>query len=340
MYCRKCGQPLSEGAGFCSRCGAVQAGGNGEQGSPDKESFRRQEFIDDWDVDGEVKKDQKPKPTPGPKLEKKGAGKVWLGILIGILVSALAVCGCYFVPRILGVGAAGSEERLEGAGFDTPEAAIEAFARAYSEKDIDKMYKCCAQESYAEHATVEKRIEFLQSWTPTLKMISGESRESLRVGAESRRAQLFNSFFYNMFLYPVFHRMDAEDLFYMTFTEQQLQEMGISAGDITLDHLGSIQYEGLISVEEFCIKTGNERLWDSYTNESTRKNLSQQEDMYGGNIEEQAAKLTIDGKRYYLFVAAIEYDGKWYVRDTGTMVGALLALETSRGGLYSEDDMK
>ncbi|MCR5268834.1 MAG: zinc ribbon domain-containing protein [Lachnospiraceae bacterium] len=340
MYCRKCGQPLSEGAGFCSRCGAVQNAGNQGTDSPDKESFRRQKFIDDWDVDGEVKKDQKPKPTPGPKQEKKGAGKVWLGILIGILVSALAVCGCYFALRFLGDGSAGTAERMEGSGFDTPEAAIEAFARAYSEKDIEKMYKTCALESYAKHATLEARIEYLGAWVPNFKLTSVSSSESIKFNAELRRGQLFDWCFYKMFLYPLFHRMGEEDLFYMTYGKEKLDERGISAGDITIDHLGKIQYEGLMSVEEFCRETDNGDLWDSYTNEINRKSMKRQEDLFGGDIEERAAKFSIDGKRYYLLVAAIEYDGKWYVRDTATWLSAILNLEPSHGGLCSEDDWK
>lgn len=105
MYCIKCGNELKEGMKFCTKCGTPVVGNTGT-GEPAKTS-----------VGSEVGK--RPKAISG---NKKVFGIGAVAALIVILVL-------------------GSLMKGSGAGFSSPEKAMEAYLDGFSHADFDRMLK-------------------------------------------------------------------------------------------------------------------------------------------------------------------------------------------------------
>lgn len=141
MYCRACGAPLEQGARFCRSCGA-----------PAPESEQPVLLV---------------QPDIAQTGKKRGgsAGKFWLGLLAGVLCCAIAA-GVFALCR-----KGGAETKLEGSGFDSPEAAMQAYLDGLLNGDAEKAISSFAIETFTAHfdwkTYAERRSMYLpNSYSP------------------------------------------------------------------------------------------------------------------------------------------------------------------------------
>ena len=102
MYCRSCGCKLEPEARFCRSCGA-----------PVPEPLPVQPVVQILTPE-----------QPAEQMARKpsgGWGKFFFGLLAGVLCCAIAV-GVFALCR-----KGGAETKLEGSGFDSPEAAMQVY---------------------------------------------------------------------------------------------------------------------------------------------------------------------------------------------------------------------
>lgn len=102
MYCRSCGCKLEPEARFCRSCGAP---------APEPQPVQPVVQI----LTPEQPAEQTARKPSG------GWGKFFFGLLAGVLCCAIAA-GVFALCR-----KGGAETKLEGSGFDSPEAAMQAY---------------------------------------------------------------------------------------------------------------------------------------------------------------------------------------------------------------------
>jgi hypothetical protein len=64
-----------------------------------------------------------------------------------------------------------------------------------------------------------------------------------------------------------------------------------------------------------------------------KKNVRENEKIFGGDIECLVAELDIDGEDYLLFADLIKYEDKWYVLRTNGFAGMFIGLTATSGGI-------
>ena len=92
--------------------------------------------------------------------------------------------------------AALAEIRHESEGYDSPEAAVEAYVEALNRGDVDDMIAAFAIESFVDRCDAETALQYLQSINPMLLAavpVNGAYSRSLLINA--RRAQIANRLF-------------------------------------------------------------------------------------------------------------------------------------------------
>ena len=123
MYCRSCGCKLEPEARFCRSCGA-----------PAPEPLPVQPVVQILTPE-----------QPAEQMARKpsgGWGKFFFGLLAGVLCCAIAV-GVFALCR-----KGGAETKLEGSGFDSPEAAMQAYLDGLLNGDAEKAISSFAIETF------------------------------------------------------------------------------------------------------------------------------------------------------------------------------------------------
>ena len=301
MYCGSCGAKVSDDLKKCPECGA---------------SF---EQYKDLLPTSEIRNEK------NRKREKKKSRFV-RGLVLFLLV--LLCIAATFVGGIIYNRMNAKSATIEGPGFKTAKSAMQAFAKAFAEKDIDKMYSCCAVESYVEHYDYEKFLERINAYMPNNMMMTGEDETSRRLNRAVRQNELTRSFFY-MYQYVSL----PEDSFVLDMMTVSLDNM--DADDI-VDELKGTERIGEIKLVDI---KDPARYIENTNPDMKKKYYEANEKVYGGNIDSCAAKFEIDGEDWIMFADLIEYDGRWYVLNTSGYFGSIAGLAVNLGGIVRESDL-
>ncbi len=266
--------------------------------------------------------------------QKKSPAGLWIALIASfVVILAMGVVIALLLLR-------SSKAHYEGPGFDSAEAAAEAFAKAYSEKDIDGMYKACAIESYVEHYDLEGLIEHVQSYLPNKFYLYGKSDATAALNARLRETELTRNF-YNLFETPVWNHSDLADQRGMVISLEKTGMKEITGLLEGVDAIDRIKVKEVETVSTFCDETGQQALKENYFRDGNKKNMSAWERIYDGKIEDLAVLMEIDGDRYYLFLQTISYDGKkWYVLNTHGTLASILGLDVYSGGLCPASELR
>ena len=146
MYCRSCGCKLEPEARFCRSCGA-----------PVPEPLPVQPVV-------QILTPEQPAEQTARK-PSGGWGKFFFGLLAGVLCCAIAA-GVFALCR-----KGGAETKLEGSGFDSPEAAMQAYLDGLLNGDAEKAISSFAIETFTAHfdwkTYAERRSMYLpNSYSP------------------------------------------------------------------------------------------------------------------------------------------------------------------------------
>lgn len=146
MYCRSCGCKLEPEARFCRSCGA-----------PAPEPLPVQPVV-------QILTPEQPTEQTARK-PSGGWGKFFFGLLAGVLCCAIAV-GVFAL-----CWKGGAATKLEGSGFDSPEAAMQAYLDGLLNGDAEKAISSFAIETFTAHfdwkTCAERRSMYLpNSYSP------------------------------------------------------------------------------------------------------------------------------------------------------------------------------
>ncbi|MCR5507496.1 MAG: zinc ribbon domain-containing protein [Lachnospiraceae bacterium] len=317
MFCVKCGHPLKDGAVFCPKCGTKQS-------------------ADSTGPVREIRWDPAPIPDDDKKKKKKKGrgGKVILALFMILLIAAGVVFG-RLIPMPFIDKVSGSGDRLEGPGYSSADEAALAFANAYSKQDIEGMYKACAIESYVANMSVEKRLEWMQSLNPMIKVLAGDDPETENSNVYGRRANLYLTYFYRMFMYSS-HGPDSP---LMNGTTVVIGDEGIDMDEV-LDELDLI---GRLKGRK--IKVGKAKEADTLSRireyrDNYDKLIERFESMAGGDVEDRIVSIDIDGEEWYMFLDLIKYGNRWYVLNPHGAAAAIYNIDPTSGGMVMKKDIE
>lgn len=218
-------------------------------------------------------------------------------------------------------------QTLEGSGFDSPEAAITAYAKALSEGDVEGMLRTFAIESYVENYDLEaqiKRVGFYL-FTPNEAGLPNDSQYKQELNNYSRLAavttQIINGYFAltgvdNSKTYLPFSKQEEN-------WEETLDDFLEQLESPKLDKkLSSIEIGDVLTAEDLL----SDESYEVYDPESPYGDFLDVEEFYDLAIE-----IAFDGEDYYLFMLTAKIDGKWYNITTHSPLAVQSCLDSTTG---------
>lgn len=326
-FCTGCGTQLADEAQFCSVCGKrteepqAQAGGAGGKGQPQAGA-------------GGAGENRQPPAAPDARTAKKGPGWI-LFLLLGFAAAAIVMV-ILLATGILRMDLGGSEPRLEGEGFDSPEEAAVAYAEYLKKGDLEGMLSTFAVESYVDNFDLEAYCELLgnfQLYTASSLGTAFPDGEGLaeKINVEMRRGTIIDRIYYQYMV----GLLSGTEL-----------EVVVKAGQLVtppdqreeqLDELMRVlrQDPGFSNMkigEALCAE-------DMLSEDDFERYLKNLDRSYRGadEIQDVCLELTIDGEDYRLFIQTGRYHGKWYNLTFDGVLGSMSGISVVSGGLCPAD---
>ena len=282
----------------------------------------------------------------GAKATKKTLKLSPLSFVLGILL-AVCLAAVFLLTGVMRFGSGGgSRGRIEGAGYSTPEEAMQAYLEAMKAGDFDAMYALYAVESYCEGYDLGRQIEYVGAFSPAFSgMYLGTPAESggdafvQDRNVEVRKAQI-TGYINNQLM-----ALSAFDASVKGGDPDVLEEI-ISGQIIANPDQGIIEtcrqmMSGISCAKDIQI-TGTvppESLNEIYMSEKNREQLQTRADISGaGEIRSVVGSFTLAGKRFYLGMDAADYGGKWYLITAPGNIATITGASYTSGGLMPADD--
>ncbi len=271
-YCTNCGAVLPDDARFCVSCGSAR---------PNSARF------------GPVRAE-----TPGRKGWNLGMFLLGLGLALVLIVGLTLVFH----------GSFGGKRKLEGHGFQTPEKAVSAYAKAMINGDLDGMLSTFALESAAENLNRKAWIAFCGSYPNMDAFESGilpaESDLAIALDAEGLRAKTGRMIYmqYEKVLLDLYDYKSSVSNYVVLQDDESAREFVAELkkpnpfADAAVGEV--FNAEELLSDD---VRQAYEDIKDQFT------------EMYGvDDIKNLALELEIDGEDYLLIFVVGKYNGRWY----------------------------
>jgi hypothetical protein len=219
---------------------------------------------------------------------------------------------------------------IEGAGYDSPEEAAEAYLEALKDQDLDAMLATFAVESYVENFDFEAGIERLNSYNPFNSYLpypnTGDYTKQLNIA--TRRDQIAGQISWQYLTYNVPEALN--DGMTVTFEDEATMQ----------DFISDFEKDTENYIFEDLTITGAmppEDLTDLYLKEKNQKNIARWANVIGVG-EEGVVNVVItfeaDGKTWVFCPQIVKYDDKWYLEALTGNLSNLLGLQIGSGGIY------
>jgi hypothetical protein len=243
-----------------------------------------------------------------------------IAILLAImLVLTLAACG-------------GNNSRgvIEGSGYASPKAAVEAYLDALKIADIDLMMSTFAVETYAKNYDMAAFLRLYSFIIPrTDGSLPSNNEFTTTVNKYRRHGSIAFSIadqYMNLFL-PDHEWTNLKTM--RAIGEQEI-ETHMEAFDIPLymDTLRSLQ------IIDFIPPASVDR---NYETEATQMLIEQRAKICGADkIEGVIARVEIDRKTYLFCFETAAYGNKWYILNLGGIPAVSLGIPLNAGGIVLE----
>ncbi len=241
-------------------------------------------------------------------------------LIVSLVLNVALVCVNVLKPKHV---------KFEGNGFNSPEKAISAYAKAFSEGDVTKMLSTFAIETYVENYDLKDKIESTGSYgyynAEVGLMNDGEYTSDINkyTRANYLVIQFKDAYFFlegidNSQTFVVFSPRGGE-------REEKIEEHIKMLENPDFDKkLSDIKIGEILHVEDLDLDT------------EALKNVDY--DLSYGYLNadelcELAIEMEIDGEEYYLFMLTAKYGNKWYNVSVLPSAGILYGMDTSAGGL-------
>lgn len=297
MYCRSCGCKLEPEARFCRSCGAP---------APEPQPVQPVVQI----LTPEQPAEQTARKPSG------GWGKFFFGLLAGVLCCAIAV-GVFALCR-----KGGAETKLEGSGFDSPEAAMQAYLDGLLNGDAEKAISSFAIETFTAHfdwkTYAERRSMYLpNSYSPDW---FGAEQVNLAVRFRDAAGALYTQYRLIALADTPYDMQDGIDAVHFDSADDLENFTREFADD---DIRSNMHVEEIMCAEEYPDADFQER----YASEANTKNREGLRKECGADeLCTVFASLSFDGEQYWFAMETACYDGVWYNLSLNGNGGALLGL--------------
>ena len=356
MFCPKCGFQTEEGAKFCRKCGynmglvnreirpaeAAPAGGSGEpaqqagaaQGYGQGGYAAAQNYSQPAQAvpaaAANTSFEAPAESNAAPRKSRKKLSPV-LTFILGIALAAVLVMILFFTGVMrFGGGASSSAQRIEGAGYDTPEDAIRAYAEALKKQDLDGMISTFAVESYCENYNADMAAGIVQMTNINMAvnnpMPDGGNSVVSALNRDLWKASIQSSIISQMMIMadankdlvtgvPVHISNDSEDDSVLREAVHTFEKLP----DLSTMEIGDVIYA--------------EGVFPKYVDENNIRNLRRFAARDGADgFKSLGLLLTIDGKSAFLCMDTVRYNGRWYNIRCSGMLGALIGMHSLSGG--------
>ncbi len=266
---------------------------------------------------------------PAPAPQKKGSGKalfIIIGLAAGVVLTSLIAC------VVMMINSKKTPAKVEGAGYDSPEEAVEAYLNFLKEGDLDGAVSTFAVESCIDHYDMEKYLEWVQYVGITMPFAARQSpvlsydSEFLReLNVESRRAYILNGIC-NQVISAAFMHSGEEEVVDRLVSRTMYELEDEDAVEHVLDFL---ETDPRLETIEIGDRLYEEDLLDS--DDLLDTYIKHYKKIWDSDIEMVMYEVEIDGEDYILFMLCVCYDGKWYIADFNNPVSLALGSGPFKG---------
>ena len=329
MFCKYCGNQVDDDSRFCQVCG-----------KPVALNMRRMQATNISTQSPQPGR-QDPRsyePYKGSIKHKKRLSSV-LTFVLGLAVVAVVAVVLLF-GGILSFGSISTKDsktKVEGDGFNTPEAAAAGYIEALKEQDLDKMLSAFAVETYCDNYDTAKRVKYEKSmlWSDEDSIISPTESDFVDKKNEYiRQAYILGNISNQAIMLSKYESEDDFDLsqykgeYYDISTGQEVDE--IVEGLYDLPDLSKLEIEKIFSIEEFDdMDEGffhREMVWADYLGADGYKSVG--------------VSALLNGRRYIFTMDMAKYQDRWYIVSLPGYIGRLLGMNGYLGGLIAYDDIE
>ena len=313
MFCKKCGKENAEGTKFCRFCGENMAV-------------------------------QQP---AGSQVKKRGLSPVLAFVLGMALIAALGAA--LFAGGLLRFGGSGKKTtRVEGDGFETPEAAITAYAEALQAQDVERMISCFAVESYAENYDAVKACERMGVIMPqdalwNKPLAPTESDFVAKLNVEKRRSEVLDVIVRHSVVLAYYSGGEGNEGFY-----DAMQMIPVTYSDLDdaekeraiRETLQAMQTIPDLSAMQIGTTYEPYELSNNYLNTANLRQIKRSADTFNAEgVKSVALMPTLNGRTFILTLDAVRFQGRWYLLGAGNL-SILLNTDTYHGGLVPKDEVE
>ncbi len=218
--------------------------------------------------------------------------------------------------------------RIEGPGFDTPEAAVTAYIEAFQQNDLNAMLSTFAMESFVEHYDLAKYVKRIGAYNLNVGYVPNLGEYSAALNLEFRRAQIAGFIRQQYLSFTGATCIDGMPIPCEKDTPGEEFLASIFATD-DAPMLSAIEFEG-----EILEPSELESVREYYYAKANLNNITLQTTYYGGeSFRSFAAMFKINGEPYVLAMDVILYGGRWYNLTPYGILSALMRIDSFSGGL-------
>jgi hypothetical protein len=266
-------------------------------------------------------------------VKPKGKGKVLLAGLVGVVVGALIVGGIAF-SGLLNPGASSETgsagAKLEGPGFDTPEAAAMAYLEGLKNKDMNAMLSAFAYESYVEKCDYKAFLNRMRAHVPYATYACPFPKDD-RLGREAdvrgRLGYVLDSTLTSLET-TVSPHLYGEGVTLTVTSEAEVDAFQRQTESDFVDYVFA-DLDGMTALEPAALNS-------VYGEEVNQRNIAATLPYYGLAQEEYrdvAISFTAGSSLWYFLPSAAKYNGKWYLLNHSGNLAALMGVSETNGGL-------
>ena len=218
---------------------------------------------------------------------------------------------------------------VEGPGFNSPEEAILAYARALQKGDVQEILSTFAIETYVDKYDLTAWIENSGAYTISAQQpIPSSDEYTMGLNRIARQYNITKNLTY---MYMTLGKVE-NFVSPITFNGEPYDKPSELVDDMVIynwmDMLAKMEIGNVLRFEDLFqdVEQVNRAL------ENNKRYLNCQE------LIPLAVELTIDGEQYYLCVDVACYDGRWYNCNFFGTIGIYLGASALGGGLYPLED--
>lgn len=322
MFCNKCGKQNPDGAAFCNTCGNPM---------PVKQPATQQPVAQQPAVQPPVMQQPVVQKPAAPVQEKPVKEKKPLDKKLLLALIAGIVCGALVMFLVLNVFAPAAGGRIEGNGYTSPEAAIEAYVEALKKGDVNAMIATFAVETYVENFDAAAYLDTVHVYViQGAPPINPTDSYSTGVLIGDRHMELYQNITCQyLTIAGIMEYAMYEPVVILEGKEFETGQDFVNFTQIqdSARILSQIQVGRIWNAEDLLEKYGMRSQMDMLElNENSSKLVYGCEDYV-----ELAVEVTINGEDYYCMLGIGKYNGRWYNIKTTTALQNTLGFSGYRG---------